>query len=352
MIFKNNKKLIGVTKGNKTISKIYKGNSLYWEANSSVYNPKKLYITGKFTDDSTSSDWFVYNGSNSSSKKINISEFVDPETKEFDVVLNDVKPPYLFYSSKIDRIDKLKYPESTERLDWSFCSCSKLTEINVTDWNIENITDISYCFCGCSNITEINVSNWNVENVKKCSSVFSGCKNLKTLDLSQWNLKNATDVSALFSSSPNLIELKIKDCNIENVTNFSYCFSECSALTELNLANWNVHKATDFSYCFNWCSNLQELDLSNWDVENVTTFKNCFTLCSNLTSIKGPISNIKVSMDLSFSPLTNESAMVLINGLSSEITTTQTIIFKATTYNSLTEEQIALATSKGWSVAK
>lgn len=42
--------------------------------------------------------------------------------------------------------------------------------------------------------------------------------------------------------------------------------------------------------------------------------------------------------------------MVLINGLAN-VTTAKTITFKTSTYNTLTEEQKAVATSKGWTIA-
>lgn len=55
--------------------------------------------------------------------------------------------------------------------------------------------------------------------------------------------------------------------------------------------------------------------------------------------------------NLSYSPLTADSAMVFINGLE-EVTETKTLSLKDTTYDSLTEEQIAIATSKGWTVTR
>ena len=49
-------------------------------------------------------------------------------------------------------------------------------------------------------------------------------------------------------------------------------------------------------------------------------------------------------------PLSHDSAMVLINGLSTT-TANLKITFKASTYNTLTADDIAIATAKGWTVA-
>lgn len=75
-----------------------------------------------------------------------------------------------------------------------------------------------------------------------------------------------------------------------------------------------------------------------------------FSFCSKLTTITGPITGISTSIDLQHSPLTHDSAMVLMNGLNT-VTETKTITFKSTTYETLTEVEIAAATAKGWTVA-
>ena len=73
--------------------------------------------------------------------------------------------------------------------------------------------------------------------------------------------------------------------------------------------------------------------------------------CTSLTDIGGGINGIKLDLDLSSSPLTNDSAMVIINGLS-DVEETRILQLKAETYDSLSEEQIAVATSKGWTVTR
>ncbi len=76
-----------------------------------------------------------------------------------------------------------------------------------------------------------------------------------------------------------------------------------------------------------------------------------FKGCTSLTTVKGKNNVFAVDFVLSDSPLTNKSAMVFINGLS-DVASTKEITFKRTTYDTLTEEQIAMATSKGWSVIR
>ena len=75
-----------------------------------------------------------------------------------------------------------------------------------------------------------------------------------------------------------------------------------------------------------------------------------FDGCTSLKDVVGSITGIRVSIDLSSCPLTRISAMVFINGLDT-ITTSQIITFSQVTYNTLSAEDIAIATNKGWTVA-
>ena len=74
-----------------------------------------------------------------------------------------------------------------------------------------------------------------------------------------------------------------------------------------------------------------------------------FINCYALTTITGPITGISTNIDLTSCPLTHDSAMVFMNGLNT-VTGTRTITFKSTTYETLTEAEIAAATAKGWTV--
>lgn len=75
-----------------------------------------------------------------------------------------------------------------------------------------------------------------------------------------------------------------------------------------------------------------------------------FDGCTSLKNVVGSITGIHFPIDLSSCPLTRVSAMVFINGLDT-ITTPKTITFSQTTYDTLSAEDIAIATNKGWTVA-
>ena len=65
-------------------------------------------------------------------------------------------------------------------------------------------------FYGCSSLKEINLSNFNTNNVINMSCMFYGCSSLKEINLSNFNTNNVTDMSYMFSRCLDELKLKIK----------------------------------------------------------------------------------------------------------------------------------------------
>ena len=64
--------------------------------------------------------------------------------------------------------------------------------------------------------------------------MFSECSSLKELNLSNFNTNNVNNMSGMFYKCSTLKELNLSNFNTNNVINMSYMFSYCSSLKELN----------------------------------------------------------------------------------------------------------------------
>ncbi len=53
---------------------------------------------------------------------------------------------------------------------------------------------MKYMFNGCSSLKELNLSNFNTNNVTNMASMFDGCSSLEELNLSNFNTNNVTDM--------------------------------------------------------------------------------------------------------------------------------------------------------------
>lgn len=259
--------------GDAPIARVYQGDTLVWGEEEDFDG---FLIKGKFTDDSRASDWhFWKNGSISTANRVELADYVNPVTKEFEY-RSDEKPTTLhslFQDTKIEHIYKLS--------------------------GTENVEDFGYMFRNCPNLKSVNLKY--------------------------------TDASKITSL---------------------YCTFNSTALEELDISHWNTSKVNNFRYAFSGSDKLHTLK-ANLDFSSLTSTYNATGIFDNtlsLTTIEGVWNGISLNQgaDYHFSPLTNESAMVIINGLKDGANST--ITFSKTTFTTLTEEQIAIATAKGWSV--
>ena len=80
-----------------------------------------------------------------------------------------------------------------------FYNCSNLQNVDLSSFNAQNVTNMSYMFYNCSNLQNVDLSSFNAQNVTNIHGMFYKCSNLKSLDLSSFNAQNVTDMSCMFS---------------------------------------------------------------------------------------------------------------------------------------------------------
>ena len=181
--------------------------------------------------------------------------------------------------------------------------------------------------------------------------MFNGCSGLTSLDLSGFDTSKVTNMNSMFQSCSSLIEIKgIEDFNVNLVSNFTSIFSN-TKLTVLDLSTWTPSNYTNnwaWGYAFS-ITTLTSLDLSSANFANLTDLNNMFASAASLVSFNPPI-NIVGSLKLNETKLDTESLIKVINNLAT-VTTTQTLKLGTKNLAKLTEDQIAIAVNKGWTVA-
>ena len=203
-----------------------------------------------------------------------------------------------------------------------------------------------------SYLTTIDLSNFDTSNYTGTDKMFSGYSSLTSLDLSNFNTSKATGMIYMFQNCSSLTSLDLSNFDTGNVNDLSFMFSDCTSLTSLDVSSFNTSKVTYMSGMFYGCSSLTSLDISNFNTTNVQYMKGMFENCSklsNLTLSTNWASNSSIdSFDLSYCPLTRESAVDVINKLA--IRDNSPVI----TFSSdvgLYQSEIDIATNKGWSVS-
>ena len=341
MIKYGNKDIARIFYGEHEVRAILKGDTIVKGA---------FELKGKFKEDSTENNWWITKDGSSVVYYTNIADYVNPDTKEFDYkTIKKVKTlQNLFYqNSAIQEITEVKGTD-TPVLKYMFYQCAYLESADLSGLKDLQITDMLGVFDGCNRLTKVNLKGLDTSRCINFASTFKSCGNLTEVDLSDINTESSAGFSAMFQGCNVLKSLNLSKFKTDKAGAFNNMFRMCAALTSLDLSSFNTENGTIFQELFYGCSNLQEL-IVNFDFSKASAFTNWMYNCSKLKTIRGSISNLKISVSMSMVPMDNESAMLFINGVT-DVEDEQTLTFKSSTYSTLTDEQIAIATAKGWSV--
>ena len=243
----------------------------------------------------------------------------------------------------------------------AFSVVSSLVKMELIDTSKCN--NFNSAFQDCNKLESI--PQLDTSNATSMRQMFMHCSKLKTIPL--LNTSKCTDFSSMFFGCRELTEIPQIDTN--NATNVASMFCSCSNL--LKVPQINTNKCMYFSQLFNGCSKLETIPLLNG--EKVTGMSACFQSCYNLLNLGGisnlgkaytqktnNYSNYTLSL-VNSTKLTHESLINVINNLydlnltydvaNGRTLYTQSLTLGTTNKAKLTEEEIAIATSKGWNVS-
>ena len=198
----------------------------------------------------------------------------------------------------------------------------KFLELDLSNFDTSNVTNMYYMFSDMSNLTALNLSSFDTSNVTNMSYMFYGMSNLTTLNLSSFDTSNVTNMSYMFYYMPKLTSLDISSFDTSKVTDMGSMFYYMPKLTSLDLSSFDTSKVTDMNSMFYGMSNLTTLNLSNFDTSNVTNMRDMFFNMSNLTALN--LSNFDTSkvtdMDSMFNGMSNLTTLNLSSFDTSKVT--------------------------------
>lgn len=147
-----------------------------------------------------------------------------------------------------------------------------------------------------------------------------------------------------------------------------------ACFTEIDCKGWDISACVDLAGIFQNMTHLKKVDLSTWDTSKVTygdgvyssyeaTGNTLFSNCTSLTTlILGPnwfsgviypTGTTKTRLfSLSSCPLTHDSCLDVFNKLADRTnSTSMTLKLSSTTKALMSDDEIKIATDKGWTVS-
>lgn len=199
-------------------------------------------------------------------------------------------------------------------------------------------------------LEHLNIDEWTLKS--SATSFYRtfktfGC--LKKLTL-PFNTSAINNMAQMFLNDYALEELDISTFDTTNVTNMQEMFGYCYSLRTLDLSHFTTNAVTNFTNMFRGCHSLYDLDFSGLDTSSVssTSTLTMFDTCPNLINLKVG----KITVNFKFNKcnnLSHDSLMNVINALE-PTDTTLTLTIGSTNIAKLSEEELAIATEKGWTV--
>ena len=349
---------------------------------------QKLDLSNFTTDKVTTMSYMFYNCN--ALTELNVSSFNT----------TNVTTMYgMFYGCKLlTSLDVSNFvTTNVKSISGMFNRCEMLTKLDLRNFNTSNVSNMSNLFYNCRALRDLNISSFDTTKVEDMGYMFNNCVSLTELNLGHFNTENLTVMTAMFYNCSGLVSINLSSFDTSKVTNMSNLFYNCSSLIELNVDNFDTSKVTSLSGMFNGCKSVSSLNVNHFVTDNVTNMSSMFTGCScdivftnkNTSKVTTAFAMFNIffgtSIDLSGVSLRNstnndsfvtvaqtlvdfvapedicvdihitadnlsvESIMSIINNLAT-VSKPQILEIGYNNISKLTEDQIAIAINKNWTV--
>lgn len=281
-------------------------------------------------------------GTGYSPVKVNVKLEGNPLQDVIDNQGGDREPScsYLFYNyqgtsldSSIKSIDTSKVKVMMSMFQY----CNNLISIPMFDTS--NTVNMYQMFASCNKLESI--PKLNTSSVNNMQGMFQYCSKLTIIP--QLDTSKVENMSGMFDNCSKLTTIPKLDTS--KVTNMQNMFNRCIFLT--SIPELNTSNVTNMISMFQYCSKLTIVP--QLDVSKVTDFRSIFYNCTSLTSIG--IYGFTRGIDISQTALEHDAIVALLNQAGTAYNSSQKITMGSTKLALLSDEEKAIATNKGWTLA-
>lgn len=211
--------------------------------------------------------------------------------------------------------------------------------------NINNLYAFSYCKRLLFVPKEIKTTNSN------CSAYFAYCSRLLFIDIPTTIMQANDYINNMFYECTSL--LICKNLDIRQNKDYQYYFYNCKNLEEVYGTSTGGGK---YNNMFNGCSSLKKIEGIEFDFTNCTSsfahLNSMFNGCSSLEEVRFKENTLNIGgLNLSSCTSLSHNSLLSIINACAQVTETQTLTLGADNLAKLSEEEKAIATNKGWTLA-
>ena len=223
-------------------------------------------------------------------------------------------------------------------LNGMFEGCNKLK--SAPSYSFPKATDIGFFFYNCTKLETIG--EMSIPEVTNLSATFRQCEKLREIPL-----KSIPKVSNMHECFNRCLSIKsIPSFDFSSVKNMGWAFAGCSSLVEI--PDINAPQCTIYTYFLDTCTSLSKLGVVDASGITASFLYSSSSHPTRLTDFGG-FRGLKYSITLSrMSNLSRESLLNCLDGLAD--TEDGTITFSSSQRGLLSDEDLAPAIAKGWTI--
>jgi surface protein len=163
-----------------------------------------------------------------------------------------------------------------------FLNCASLTSLDLNDWDVSNVASFQQTFSQCKNLRELKIDKWDVSNAKNMNHMFSS-SSIESLDLSGWNVENVTQIPYFVYNCGSLTYINLSGWNLSKNTNLSSSFQSVK-VTGFGDMFFDCTNVANMNLAFYGCPNLDVLRINNLGAVDNISFDRPFDACNLLGS--------------------------------------------------------------------
>lgn len=178
---------------------------------------------------------------------------------------------------------------SVEDMSYFAEGCETLTTLDTSKWNIQpSLSNIDFAFYGVSKVSEIDISNWETSGIKYGRFAFAEMSMLSKFMAENNSLAALTNADGMFANDYELTKVVLGTAG--SLVTASGMFNNCYELSSATIRNLVGASTTDISYLMENCKKLSTLDISGWNPSNVVYAQSSFENMTKLSALDTPVS--------------------------------------------------------------
>ena len=157
---------------------------------------------------------------------------------------SDIKNNYDFFEED-NIIELIWYNNNINDCQNMFSECTKITEMDLSNFDTSNVIKMWRMFFNCVELTSINLTNFNIPKAQDIRGLFKNCKKLTSIDLSSFDTSKAILIQGMFDGCSSLILINLSHFDTSDVNQIYELFLDCKNLEYIILPKFDESKLTD-----------------------------------------------------------------------------------------------------------